>query len=58
MKNRHILFAVAGLLSLAACDKGGFQGPDRSMYDVVETMTLEASARVLSLMRRRWIKLP
>ena len=45
MKNRHILFAVAGLLSLAACDKGGFQGPDRSMYDVVETMTLEASAR-------------
>ena len=44
MKNRHILFAVAGLLSLAACDKGGFQGPDRSMYDVVETMTLEASA--------------
>ena len=45
MKNRHILFAVAGLLSLAACDKGGFQGPDRSMYDVVETMTLEASAQ-------------
>lgn len=45
MKNRHILFAAAGLLSLAACDKGGFQGPDRSMYDVVETMTLEASAR-------------
>lgn len=44
MKNRHILFAAAGLLSLAACDKGGFQGPDRSMYDVVETMTLEASA--------------
>ena len=45
MKNRHILFAAAGLLSLAACDKGGFQGPDRSMYDVVETMTLEASAQ-------------
>lgn len=45
MKSRHILFAVAGLLSLAACDKGGFQGPDRSMYDVVETMTLEASAQ-------------
>lgn len=45
MKNRHILFAVAGLLSLVACDKGGFQGPDRSMYDVVETMTLEASAQ-------------
>ena len=45
MKNRHILFAVAGLISLAACDKGGFQGPDRSMYDVVETMTLEASAQ-------------
>lgn len=45
MKNRHKLFAVAGLLSLAACDKGGFQGPDRSMYDVVETMTLEASAQ-------------
>ena len=45
MKNRHILFAVASLLSLAACDKGGFQGPDRSMYDVVETMTLEASAQ-------------
>lgn len=49
MKNRHILFAVAGLLSLAACDKGGFQGPDRSMYDVVETMTLEASAQEVVL---------
>lgn len=49
MKNRHILFAVAGLLSLAACDKGGFQGPDRSMYDVVETMTLEASAHEVVL---------
>lgn len=45
MKNRYILCAAAGLLSLAACDKGGFQGPDRSMYDVVETMTLEASAQ-------------
>ena len=44
MKNRYILFAAAGLLSLAACDKGGFQGPDRSMYDVTETMTLEASS--------------
>lgn len=49
MKNRHILFAAAGLLSLAACDKGGFQGPDRSMYDVVETMTLEASAHEVVL---------
>lgn len=49
MKNRHILFAAAGLLSLAACDKGGFQGPDRSMYDVVETMTLEASAQEVVL---------
>ena len=49
MKNRHILFAAAGLLSLAACDKGGFQGPDRSMYDVVETMTLEASAKEVVL---------
>lgn len=49
MKNRHILFAAAGLLSLAACDKGGFQGPDRSMYDVVETMTLEASAQEIVL---------
>ena len=44
MKNKYILFAAAGLLSLAACDKGGFQGPDRSMYDVTETMTLEASS--------------
>ena len=49
MKNRHISFAAAGLLSLAACDKGGFQGPDRSMYDVVETMTLEASAQEVVL---------
>lgn len=49
MKNRHILFAAAGLLSLAACDKGGFQGPDRSMYDVVETMTLEASSQEVIL---------
>lgn len=49
MKNRHILFAAASLLSLAACDKGGFQGPDRSMYDVVETMTLEASAQEVVL---------
>lgn len=49
MKNRHILFAAAGLLSLAACDKGGFQGPDRSMYDVVETMTLETSAQEVVL---------
>lgn len=49
MKNRHILFAAAGLLSLVACDKGGFQGPDRSMYDVVETMTLEASAQEVVL---------
>ncbi len=49
MRNRYILFAAAGLLSLAACDKGGFQGPDRSMYDVVETMTLEASAQEVIL---------
>ncbi|MGM9764233.1 MAG: SusE domain-containing protein [Candidatus Cryptobacteroides sp.] len=45
MKHRYIMgLAAAGAMLLAGCDKGGFPGPDRSMYDVVETMTLESSA--------------
>ncbi|MCM1177224.1 MAG: SusE domain-containing protein [Bacteroidales bacterium] len=50
MKFRYmIISAAAGILSLAGCNKGGFQGPDRSMYDVVETMTLEVSAEEVVL---------
>ncbi|MDE5890415.1 MAG: SusE domain-containing protein, partial [Bacteroidales bacterium] len=44
MRHRHIISAAAGLIALAGCNKGGFQGPDRSMYDVTETMELEVSA--------------
>ena len=49
MKHGYILGFTAGLLSLAACNKGGFPGPDRSLYDVVETMTLEASSTEIIL---------
>ncbi|MDE5956551.1 MAG: SusE domain-containing protein, partial [Bacteroidales bacterium] len=49
MKHRHIISAAAGLIALAGCDNGGFQGPDRSMYDVTETMTLEVSADAVVL---------
>lgn len=49
MKHGYILGFTAGLLSLAACNKGGFPGPDRSLYDVVETMTLEASSTEIVL---------
>lgn len=43
MKYRYIIGAAAGLVVLAGCNKGGFQGPDKSMYDVMETMTLRVS---------------
>lgn len=49
MRHRHIISAAAGLIALAGCSKGGFQGPDRSMYDVTETMTLEVSAEAVVL---------
>lgn len=50
MKLKYMIIgAAAGLLSLAGCNKGGFMGPDRSMYDVTETMTLSVSAESVEL---------
>lgn len=49
MKQKYISGIAAGLAVFAACDKGGFEGPDRSMYDVVETMVLEASSQEVVL---------
>lgn len=49
MKLKYMITAAAGLAILAGCNKGGFQGPDRSMYDVTETMTLDVSAEEIVL---------
>lgn len=49
MRLKYMILAAAGFLALAGCSKGGFQGPDRSMYDVTETMTLEVSAEQVVL---------
>lgn len=45
MKQKYMIVgAVAVLMLMAGCNKGGFMGPDRSMYDFVQTMVLEVSS--------------